>query len=165
MERANKYLAEMREEFMKNKQFIGPGFKVPPEFKLKGYDDEPRTPLRHEGWTEPEPELRPDTQETHQEHTTEQPTPQVDAQAELPGTIEPTPTEPLPEQNRTKPSAALKRLQSDLNGISWQCDSPHRPCRYRNSMITQWNSEGDLQNSWDNTKPVDAEPTQENIRQ
>ena len=97
--------------------------------------------------------------------TTEQPTPQVDTQAELPETIEPTPSEPPPKQNRTKPPAALKRIQSDLNGISWQCDLTHRPRRYRNSMITQWNSKGDLQNSWDNTKPVDTEATQENIGQ
>ena len=147
---------------MKNKKFIGPEFKVPSEFELKGYDDEPRTPLRHEGWTEPEPESQPNTQETPQKQTTEQqPTPQVDTQTELPGTIEPTPTEPPPEQTGTKPSGVLKRIQSDLNGIKWQCDSTHRPRRYRN---TRTGAE-DPQNSWDNTEPIDAETTQENIGQ
>ena len=159
MDRANKHLAEMREEFMKNKRFIGPGFEVPPEFELNGYIDKPRTPLRHEGRTKPEPQ--PNTQETQQEQTTEQPTPRVDTQAELPGTVEPTPTGPPPEQKRTKPSRELSRLQSDLNGIAWQCDSSHRPRRYRNERI--W--EEDPRNSWDNTEPIDAEATQENIGQ
>ena len=157
MEQANKHLAEMRAEFMKNEKFIGPGFEVPPEFDLEGYVDTPRAPLRHEGQTEPQE----NTMDTQQEQPTEQPAPQNEAQAEAPGTIEPTPTEPLPDQIRTRPSKELSRLHSNLDGIAWQCELSHKPRRYKNMRI--WVDEP--YNTWDNTEPRDAEAAQGNISQ
>ena len=44
MEQINKNLGVIRAEYYKNKRFISAGeFKVPPEFELKGYDEEPST--------------------------------------------------------------------------------------------------------------------------
>ena len=40
MEQINKNLGEIRAEYFKNRDFIGKGFKIPPEFELKGYNDE-----------------------------------------------------------------------------------------------------------------------------
>ena len=41
MEQINKNLGEIRAEYFKNRDFISRGFRMPPEFELKGYDDEP----------------------------------------------------------------------------------------------------------------------------
>ena len=46
MEQINKNLGEIRTEFYKNEKFISEGVHAPPEFELKGYDNEPLIPIR-----------------------------------------------------------------------------------------------------------------------
>ena len=168
MEQINKNLGVIRTEYYKNQKFISPGeFKVPPEFELKGYDDEPPTA--------PNPAVAPsaDNQQQHAltpapENPPEEPTADppdhqpeaVETQEHPTQETEPEPAQPAP----TKAPRMLSRLSNELDGSNWR--NPNftiGPLRSRRRFVTSkievWNYEGDLEGSPDNTEPVpDDEP-------
>ena len=82
MEKINKNLAEIRAEFYRNKRFIGEGYHAPPIFELKGYDDKPNIPPRHEDRLDSEQENK----EPEPEQERRQPEPPRPPTAETTGT-------------------------------------------------------------------------------
>ena len=157
MEQINKNLGEIRAEFYKNKQFVGRGFRVPPEFELKGYDNEPRTPLRHEARPDPEQETQLETQEPQQEQNPEQMATPDAATTETTGTPEPEPPEPPSGQTTTKVPRALSRLTNNLNGINWNCEPLPGRRRYVAAKLDLYQTPGIHEGDYENTELVPDE--------
>ena len=151
MEQINKNLAEIRNEFYRNQRFIGDGYHGPPIFELKGYDNEPNTPPRHEDKPDPEPETQePKMEQEHKQLETPNP-----AAAETTRTPEPEPPGPPPApQTTTKVPRALSRLSSDLNGINWNCEPLPGHRRYVVSKLDLYQTPGIHQGSYENTELV-----------
>ena len=122
MEQINRNLASIREEYEKNKEFIGRGFKLPPEFILDGYDDTP------------EPTPRPTTVEGSEDHQQgDQDLPPADtennpeaeaAEAQPANSTPPEPTTQAPdsEPSQTKQPRMLARISDELNGPLWRVE-------------------------------------------
>ena len=154
MEQINKNLGEIREEYFKNKDFIGPGFKTPPEFILKGYDDEPTPAAIPTAVRAPE-ESHPRKQELAPDHPTEETATEPDKpQPEAPGVPEQAPQIPTPEQNRAKVPRMVSRLSNELNGPTWNVGPLTRRTRYVTALINCFDAPGDLEATYDNTEPV-----------
>ena len=161
MEQINKNLGEIRSEYYKNKDFIGRGFKTPPEFMLKGYDDDPTPTAR------PTPLKPPEEPQTGaSESTPDQPTEKTTAepgssQPEAPGTPEQAEQPPATEQKPAKAPRMLARLKDELNGSIWNVGPLTRRTRYVAHLINCFNEPGDLEATVYNTEIVpDDEPNQ-----
>ena len=162
MEQINKNLGEIRTEYFKNKKFIGKGFKVPPEFELKGYDDEPTPATRPTAVRAPE-EPQPRTQEPAPDHPTGETATEPDSsQPEAPGVPEQAPQVPAPEQNQARVPRMLSRTTDELNGSFWNVGPLTRRTRYVAHLINCFEEPGDLEATVNNTEPVpDDEPNQD----
>ena len=157
MEQINKNLGEIREEYFKNKAFIGPGFKVPPEFELKGYDDEPTPAARPTAVRAPE-ESQPRTQEPAPGHPTEETATEPDSsQPEAPGVPEQAPQVPAPEQNQAKVPRMLSRLSDDLNGTNWNIAPLRSKRRYVTALLDCYETPGTHTGTPMNTEEVPEE--------
>ena len=168
MEQINKNLGEIRELFYKNKKFIGRGYKAPPEFELKGYDDDP-TPAPRSAATRAPEEPQPKTQEPAPGHPAEntgtEPNNSDNAQPEAPEAPEPAPQAPAPEQAPAKPARMLSRLSNDLNGPTWNIEPLRKKVRYVAAMLDLYETPGTHEGSPWNTEEVPEEepnPGQEN---
>ena len=168
MEQINKNLGEIREQFYKNKKFIGKGVKVPPEFELKGYDDEPLIPRRPAVEQTPEMDPQPATQEPAVEQPTEQTaTPVVDpvnSPTEATGAPDPEPPAPPSVQTPAKIPKMLSRLTNNLDGINWNVGPLTRKRRYVTALLDFYEKPGEHRGTHLNTEPVpdeEAEPPTE----
>ena len=152
LERANKHLAEMRREFLKS-DFHNAEVEKPVEFEMSDYDKALKTsiypPNRPETPTttpSPNPGEEPSEPKIKQEPT------------------EATTTPNIPEESQPtvqKLPAAVRRLQSNLDGKAWECTETHRPrLRVKTTGIKE---EEEYMGSWDNTIPAkeDAQPQKE----
>ena len=163
MEQINKNLGEIRAEYYKNQKFIGKGIKAPPEFELKGYDDEPTTPMRPA--TEQAPEEAP--QPKNQEPATEQPTGQAATPETSPnndppeptGAPDPDPPAPAPGQAPAKIPKMLSRLTNNLDGINWNVGPLRSKRRYVAALLDCYENPGTHTGTPLNTEEVpDEEP-------
>jgi hypothetical protein len=108
LERANKHLAEMRREFLKNDDFQNPRMEKPVEFEIKDYDTAvetskyPQTEIRKPEPTTEEPAQEPEIKQEPLEETTTSTSPEA----------------PIP--SNTKVPMALRKLQSNLDGKAWE---------------------------------------------
>ena len=126
MEQINRNLASIREEYEKNKEFIGKGFKLPPEFILDGYDDPPTSSTRPTTMENPHLETRepaPGAPEKEPEAETAEP------QSEGPTAPEPAAQVPDPEPDQAKQPRMLSRLSDDLDGPLWKIEPISRRTR------------------------------------
>ena len=122
MEQINRNLASIREEYEKNKEFIGKGFKLPPEFILDGYDDPP-TPTTRPTTMENPGNQHPETHEPASNNPEESPEAgTTEEQSEGPPAPEPTAQTPDPEPSQTKQPRMLSRISDDLNGPLWRIE-------------------------------------------
>ena len=122
MEQINRNLASIRKEYEKNKEFIGRGFKLPPEFILDGYDDPP-TPTTRPTTMENPGNPQPETQEPTPTGPIDSPEAgTTEEESENPPAPEPTIQTPDPEANQTKQPRMLSRLSDDLNGPLWRIE-------------------------------------------
>ena len=167
MEQINKNLGVIRAEYYKNKRFISAGeFKVPPEFELKGYDEEPSTTPHPSTTSADNQQQQP--QDPAPESTPEQPTadptdhqPEATEIQEAPTQeTETEPAQPAPTKAPRMPS----RLSNELNGPNWKNPNftigPLRSKRrFVAAKIEIWDHDGPHEGSPDNTEPVpDDEP-------
>ena len=159
MEQINKNLGEIRELFYKNKQFIGRGYKAPPEFELKGYDDEPTPAPRSAAIQAPE-EPQPRTQEPAPGQSKEETTAEPDnTQPEAPEAPEPAPQAPAPEQAPAKAPRMLSRLSNGLNGPTWNIEPLRNKRRYVAAKLDLYETPGTHEGTPWNTEDVpDEEP-------
>jgi hypothetical protein len=122
MEQINRNLASIREEYEKNKEFIGKGFKLPPKFILDGYDDPP-APTTKPTTMETPGNPQPGTQEPTTIDPEESPEAETTgAQSEDPAAPEPAAQIPDPGPNQTKQPRMLSRISDDLNGPLWRIE-------------------------------------------
>ena len=174
MEQINKNLGVIRTEYYKNQKFISAGeFKVPPEFELKGYDENPSTT--------PQPAAISPTDNQQQEQNpapetqAEQPAADPpDSAPEATATQEPPAQETDTEPAQPAPAKAprmLSRLSNGLDGSNWTNPNftigPLRSRRrFMTSKIEVWNYDGEtLQGSPDNTEPIPDDEPQTNIEE
>ena len=161
MEQINKNLGEIRAEFYKNQKFIDKGIKAPPEFELKGYDDDPITPTRPAAEQEPEKTPQP----TNQGPAAEQSTEQAAAPEAIPinnipettGAPDPEPPAPLPAQATTKAPRMLSRLTNNLDGINWNVGPLTGKRRYVAALLDFYENPGTHIGTHMNTEPVPDE--------
>ena len=163
MEQINENLGLIRTEYYKNQKFISAGeFKIPPEFELKGYDDEPSaapTPSATTPADNQQQQPQDKAPEDHPEQPTADPTEHQSEATEAPEpTIQETETEPA-QTAPTKAPRMLSRLSNDLDGSNWK--NPNftiGPLRSRRRFVTAkieiWDDDGPHEGSPDNTEPV-----------
>ena len=161
MEQINKNLGEIRAEYFKNRRFISKGeFKVPPEFELKGYDDEPATttrPSAAETPAEPQPETLEPAPEQPTEEAASEP---ASTQPEAPENTETTAQAMDPEPAPGRAPRMSSRISSGLNGPHWNVGPLGSRRRYITAQVQFFETHGTHEGSPDNTEPVpDDEPT------
>ena len=154
MEQINKNLGEIRELFYRNKQFIGRGYKAPPEFELKGYDDDPPPAPETTATRAPE-EPQPETREpTPEEDTGPEASNPDNNQPEAPDAPEPEPQASATEQAPPKPARMLSRLSNSHNGPYWNIGPLTRRTRYVAAMLDLYETPGIHEGSPYNTEEV-----------
>ena len=155
LERANKHLAEMRREFLKNIDFQNPNIEKPVEFEIKDYD----TAVKNSKYPQQAPENRPTVME---ESTQEKPQRQESNPEPTEETITPeNPENPSPNTTETatpsdpKASLVQRRLGTGLDGNYWQSTESHgRRLRVRTTKLQE---EEENLDSWDNTIPAEGD--------
>ena len=161
MEQINKNLGEIRAEFYKNRKFISKGVQAPPEFELKGYDDEPLIPIRPTAELAPEKEPQPGTQEPAVEQPAEQAvTPEVNPDnnpAETTGAPEPEPPAPPSVQTPAKVPRMMSRLTNNLDGINWNVGPLTGKRRYVAALLDLYEDPEKHEGTHLNTEPVPDE--------
>ena len=157
MEQINKNLGEIRAEYFKNRDFIGRGFKIPPEFELKGYDDEPTPAPRTAAVRAPE-EPQPRTQEPAPGQSTEETATEPDStQPEAPRAPEPAPQAPALEQTPASVPRMLSRLSNGLNGPTWNVEPLRSKRRYVTALLDCYETPGTHEGTPLNTEEVPDE--------
>ena len=148
LERANRHLAEMREEFLKNDRFQNSRFESPVEFEISDYDKAVKNcPYPQTVDQEATPTTTPEQHPATQPETTPQ-NPQVKQ-------------EPLEETPRPrKGQRELRNLDSGLDGKAWECSGTHERRRLR-VRTTGVQEEDEYQDNWDNTVPAQDANTPE----
>ena len=141
LERANKHLAEMREEFLKNDDFLNPRVEKPVEFEISDYDTAKKNSIYPQR-----------TEET----VREDPAPEPETPTQVPK-VKQEPSEETPKQPSTKIPRALKNLESSLDGKQWECTENHGH-RLR-GRTTGVQDEAEYQDNWDNTISVENTKT------
>ena len=131
----------MREEFLKNEDFLNPRLEKPVEFKITDNDTAKKNSIYPQKMEEtviedlaPKPETPTQVPEVKQE-----------------------PSEETPKQPSTKIPRALKNLKSSLDGKQWECTENHgRRLRVRTTEVQDG---AEYQDSWDNTIPIENTKT------
>ena len=138
----------MRREFLKS-DFHNAATEKPVEFEIKDYDEA----LKNSEYPQkknqtPEPQTATAPAETPQEPTIKQEPVEVDT----PTTITPPTTQEIPLPTTPKIPAAVRRLQSNLDGQAWGCSDTHGPrLRVRTTGVEE---EEEYLDSWNNIVPA-----------
>ena len=157
MEQINKNLGEIRAEYFKNRDFIGRGFKQPPEFELKGYDDEPTPAPRTAAAKAPE-EPQASTQDPAPGQSTEETAIEPDnTQPEAPRVPAPATQAPAPEQTLANVPKMLSRLSNGLNGPNWSIGPLSSRRRYVTALLDFYQTPGTHRGTHLNTEEVPDE--------
>ena len=140
----------MRREFLKS-EFHNSEVEKPVEFEMSDYDKA----LKNSIYPQNKPEIP---------HTTPSPDP-GEAPVEPKIKQEPTETSTTPDKpeesqpTTQKVPAAVRRLQSNLDGKAWECTETHRPrLRVKTTGIEE---EAEYMGSWNNTVPAKEETQQQ----
>ena len=157
MEQINKNLGEIRTEFYKNEKFISEGVHAPPEFELKGYNNEPLIPIRPTTEKSQEKEPHREIPEPIREKPTEQLETPDNNPTEATRAAEPEPPAPPSVQPTAKVPRALARLTNNLDGINWNCGPLPERRRYVAASLDLYQTPGIHEGSHENTEPVPDE--------
>ena len=140
----------MRREFLKS-EFHNSNVEKPVEFEMSDYDKALKTSIY--------PQIKPEIPvATPSPNPGEAPVePKIKQEPTETPTIPNNPEAPQPSTQKVP--AALRRLQSNLDGKAWECTETHGP-RLR-VKTTGIEDETEYMESWDNTVPAKEETNQQ----